>query len=185
MRAPQTAAAARFRAAYDDTYADVLRFALRRVPPALAEDVVADTMLTAWRRVDDLPGDPDARRAWVFGIARHCLLNVTRGARRSDALAVRIAEVDVGRPSVVEDRTDLVDLQVDLARAWARLSDGEQEVLALTVFDGLDSASAGAVLRISPAAYRLRLSRARRALRELLDNPTADSTTARRLETLT
>lgn len=61
----------RFRAAYDDTYADVLRFAQRRGDPAHADDVVAETFLVAWRRLDDLPRRPDDVRAWLFGIARH------------------------------------------------------------------------------------------------------------------
>ncbi|WP_313716550.1 RNA polymerase sigma factor [Arsenicicoccus bolidensis] len=56
-------------------------------------------------------------------------------------------------------------LRADLSAAWARLTPPQQEVLALTVWDGLDATQAGAVLDISPLAYRLRLSRARKALR--------------------
>ncbi|MFF4779218.1 RNA polymerase sigma factor [Microtetraspora fusca] len=60
---------------------------------------------------------------------------------------------------------DLVAWRVDLARAWSRLSAVHQEALALTVWDGLDAPRAAQVLGISPVAYRLRLSRARKALR--------------------
>lgn len=163
------AAAARFRSAYEATYADVLRFVQRRVPHDRAEDVVAETMLVAWRRVDALPADLDSQRAWLFGIARNCLLNDRRGARRGEALAVRIAST-VSPPTAASDTAAEVDHRVDLARAWAALGPAEQEVLALTVFDGLDSACAGEVLQISAGAYRLRLSRARRALRAHLDD---------------
>ncbi len=66
--------------------------------------------------------------------------------------------------------------RVDLARAWARLSDAQQETLALTV---LDAAQAAAVLGISPVAFRLRLSRARPALHLRLDHsPSAVSAPA-------
>ena len=58
--------------------------------------------------------------------------------------------------------------RLDLAQAWRRLSSREQEVLALNVFDGLSGKQAGSVLGITPVAYRLRLVRARRALRAQL-----------------
>lgn len=38
-----------FGAAYDAAYDDVLRFVQRRSEPGRAEDVVAETMLLAWR----------------------------------------------------------------------------------------------------------------------------------------
>jgi hypothetical protein len=34
-----------------------------------AADVVADTMLVAWRRIDDVPPEPGTR-LWLFGVAR-------------------------------------------------------------------------------------------------------------------
>lgn len=80
---------ARFRALYADAYVDVLRFAQRRVHPSHAEDVTADAFLVVWRRLDDAPERPDDVRAWLFGIARHCLLNTRRGVGRHEALAVR------------------------------------------------------------------------------------------------
>ncbi len=49
----------RFRALYHDAYFDLLRFAQRRVSVTHAEDVVGDVMLVAWRRLDDVPFDPD------------------------------------------------------------------------------------------------------------------------------
>jgi RNA polymerase sigma-70 factor (ECF subfamily) len=63
MRTVKPDREARFRALFDDAYDDVLRFALRRVHPSQAEDVVADAFLVAWRRFDDAPGSLDDRRA--------------------------------------------------------------------------------------------------------------------------
>lgn len=159
---------ARFRALYTGAYADVLRFAQRRVHPAHAEDVAAETFLVAWRRLDDAPVSLEDLRAWLFGIARHCLLNTRRGQRRRDALAVRIADTRSSSGPSQPD-ADLIAHRVDLAAAWRQLSTAHQEVLSLTVFDDLSSAGAGRVLGISPTAYRLRLLRARRALRRRLD----------------
>jgi RNA polymerase sigma-70 factor (ECF subfamily) len=160
---------ARFRALYADAYADVLRFADRRVHRSHAEDVAADAFLVAWRRLDDAPKTPDDLRAWLFGIARHCLLNSLRGQGRRDALAVRIAETVPSTRLADGLDGDPVAQRIDLAAAWRRLSETDQEALSLTVFEDLSSAQAARVLGISPVSYRLRLLRARRALRRELD----------------
>lgn len=81
--------------------------------------------------------------------------------------------------SAVPDGADAAVSRADLARAWARLSPVDQEVLSLTVFEGLESAAAGSVLGISAASYRVHLSRARAALRRSLGNdaPERDAAT--------
>ncbi len=168
MRTLEPDPEARFRALYDDAYADVLRFAQRRVDRSHAEDVTADAFLVAWRRLDDAPAKPDDVRAWLFGIARHCLLNSLRGQGRRDALAVRVAETVPAGSAGGLDAGPVVD-RIDLGAAWRRLSATDQEALSLTVFDGVSSAQAARVLGITPVSYRLRLLRARRALRRQLD----------------
>lgn len=156
-----------FRALYRATYPDLLRFVSRRVHPSHADDVVADTYLVAWRRLDDIPVDPGQARAWLFATARHALLNERRGAQRREALAIRIAEAPEIFRSPAPD-TERVDCRMDLAAAWRQLAPADQEVLALTLWDGLSGPEAAAVLGISAAAYRLRLCRSRRAFRRLL-----------------
>ncbi|WP_313535159.1 RNA polymerase sigma factor [Arsenicicoccus bolidensis] len=147
---------------FDDVHDDLVRFCARRTDTASAEDVAADALLTAWRRFDDAPLSHDGRRAWVYGIARNQLLNAARSAGRRGALAVRMTKTAPLPSGVTEDEAVL---RADLSAAWARLTPAQQEVLALTVWDGLDATQAGAVLDISALAYRLRLSRARKALR--------------------
>ncbi|MCX4391304.1 RNA polymerase sigma factor [Micromonospora peucetia] len=168
MRKLQPDREGRFRALYADAYVDVLRFAQRRVHPSHAEDVVADAFLVAWRRAEEVPNRSDDARAWLFGIARHCLLNTQRGLGRQDALAVRIAETAPTTPTDGPEDEAVVH-RLDLAAAWKHLSAGEQETLSLSVFEDLTSPQAARVLGISAASYRLRLLRARRALRRQLD----------------
>jgi RNA polymerase sigma-70 factor (ECF subfamily) len=164
----------RFRALYGATYPDLLRFVSRRVHPSFAEDVVADTYLVAWRRLDDVPVDPGRARAWLFATARNSLLNERRGARRRESLTIRIAQSpDIARDPASD--TEQLDRRIDLAAAWRRLGPADQEVLALTLWDGLSGPEAAAVLGISPVAYRLRLSRSRRAFRRLLGRPATPS----------
>jgi len=147
----------------------VLRFVARRLPAAdltRAEDITQDAFITAWRNLDSLPREENEVRAWLFAVARNGLLHEHRSIARRGALAVRIAdhtEFEVPSPaSGVEQR-------VDLAAAWRQLDARDQEVLALTSWDGLTAAQAGQVLGITAANYRIRLHRARAALRRTLE----------------
>jgi RNA polymerase sigma-70 factor (ECF subfamily) len=176
--APDDARVVRFRTVYEQTYGDLLRFVQRRVHPSQAEDVVAEAFLVAWRRLDDLPLEPGPARAWLFGIARNTLLNERRAEGRRQALGVRIADAAYPSPQLSGADPDLVGLRVDLAQAWRTLSPDAQECLALAAWDGLSAPEAATVLSISPVAFRLRLSRARRALRRRLALAPAQSTPA-------
>ncbi|MGA8249021.1 MAG: sigma-70 family RNA polymerase sigma factor, partial [Nocardioides sp.] len=67
------------------------RFLARRTDPATADDVLADTLLVCWRRYDDLPEQP---LPFAYGVARNCLANAERAARRQGRVAGRIAALD-------------------------------------------------------------------------------------------
>jgi RNA polymerase sigma-70 factor (ECF subfamily) len=157
-----------FRALYGSVYPDLLRFVQRRTDPGVAEDVVADAMLVLWRRLDEVPSHHDDARAWIFGITRNVMLNAHRGEQRRQALGIRLADVHAGPR--VGSHDDLVANRIDLSRAWHVLSEVHQEALSLSVLEDLTAPQAAAVLGISPVAFRLRLTRARRALRLLLDH---------------
>ena len=61
-----------FRALFDKNHAALLAYALRRTPDASdAAEVMADTMLAAWRRIDDVPAGEETR-PWLYGVARRC-----------------------------------------------------------------------------------------------------------------
>lgn len=148
---------------YEAVYPDLVKFVQRRTDPDRAEDVVADAFLVVWRRLDDVPHEQDAARAWVFGVTRHILLNERRGEQRRGALGIRLA--DTATLPHADPEAEAVVNRVDLSSAWRLLSELHQEALSLTIFEGLQAPQAAAVIGISPVAFRLRLSRARRALR--------------------
>ncbi|MGI5272506.1 RNA polymerase sigma factor [Nonomuraea sp. CA-218870] len=164
----------RFGRLYEQTYAPLLRFVERRVHPSHAEDVVADVFLVAWRRLDDVPPAVDEARAWLFGVAHRTLRNGLRADQRRQALTVRIADGRLTGAAPAGLDPELVARRLDLVQAWRRLSPIHRETLALAVWDGLTAPQAARVLGISPVAFRLRLTRARRALRHHTDAaPTA------------
>ena len=162
----------RFAALYDDAYVDVLRFVSRRSPPDTAEDIVHEAFLVAWRRFDALPDNHDGARAWLFGVARNCLLNDRRTRDRVARLGVAIADDAASQP---DEHLGDTELRIDLVRAWRLLSPAQQEVLSLATWEALPAAHAASVLGISAPAYRIRLHRARAALRRFLDHSPSSS----------
>lgn len=168
--------ARRFATLYDDAFVDVLRFVSRRSPPDTAEDVVHEAFLVAWRRFDDLPASHDAARAWLFGVARNCLLSDRRSRARYEQLGVAIADE---RATHTDEQLGDTELRLDLARAWRTLTPSHQEVLSLSTWEALSAAHASTVLGISAAAYRIRLHRARAALRRSLEHSTSSSPSSR------
>jgi RNA polymerase sigma-70 factor (ECF subfamily) len=161
---------ARFDELYRSTGASVLAYALSRCTSREdALDVTADTFLVAWRRRSEVPADAEDARAWVFGVARGCLLNLVRGDRRSQRLGRRLLEAsDVATlpdpARVHEGRSDTRDVR----RALDELSADDRELVTLTAWEGLTPAQAGATLGLTPTVARSRLHRARLRLRAAL-----------------
>lgn len=154
-----------FEVLYRREHSAVLRFLLRRTPPERAEDLAHEVFLVAWRRFDELPSTERQVRAWLFAVARNCLLNDQRGIARRDSLSVKIA---AEASTFIPGPDAAVVARVDLGTAWGSLDTKHQETLALTAWEGLTAAEAGRVLGISATAFRLRLHRARAALKAAL-----------------
>lgn len=161
----------RFRKLYAEHRAGILAYALRRVAdPEDAADVLAETFLVAWRRLDDLPPRSEAR-FWLIGVARRALANQRRGETRRSKLVERLCAelaVDLGRI-----RAETPDGGEVLA-ALATLDPADQELLRLNAWEGLEPSEAARVLGISSVAARSRLHRARGRLRRALDNQPND-----------
>lgn len=155
----------------------VVAYARRRVDPATADDIVAETFLACWRRLDDVPDDP---LPWLLGVARRCLGNRRRADGRAAALAERAAAW--GPPSGGRDVAESVAERDHVLRAFAALSEQDREVLALTAWEGLDTARAAAALGCSRPALKVRLHRARRRLAERLAATDAVTSPSNRLQ---
>ena len=150
---------ARFEALYREHYARVLAYVLRRTTPELAKDVVADTFVVAWRRLDRVP---ENALPWLLAVARKTLANQRRLAKRQDALLgeLKAREGLAARAALVGDDSTLLEV----AQAYERLSPREQEVLRLVIWDGLSTKDAAIVIGSSHVACRVRLHRAKRRL---------------------
>lgn len=140
--------------------ADVYRFAfwLSR-NPTIAEDVVQETLLRAWRSLDSLTEDGKAR-AWLLTIARreHARLYERK----------RLHTVDVAELAATEDpalgRSD-DDGFDDVRAAIMALPDDYREPLVLQVLMGYSTGEIATQLGLTNGAVLTRLCRARQKLR--------------------
>ena len=145
-----------FTTLFENTHQALLAYAVRRVAdPGDAADVVAETFLVAWRRLEDVPHGESAR-PWLFGVARRVLANLYRGERRRTALADRLR----ASLSEVVPAQDLAPVEV----AMAALRPDDQELLRLVAWEELARDEIALVLGIPRATVRVRLHRARERL---------------------
>lgn len=151
---------------------DLLRFALWLARDrSIAEDVVQEAMLRAWRSRTELK-DVAAARPWMLTIVRreHArlyerkrleLTNLQEAIDREDGLLA------------AEDDSELQALRT----AIFSLADEYREPLVLQVLGGFSTGEIAMQLSLTPAAVRTRLFRARNQLRVAygLDQPAADA----------
>jgi RNA polymerase sigma factor (sigma-70 family) len=166
-----------FAALFDRHAPTVHRYVARRLGDSLADDVVAETFLAAFRRRGRYDiGRTDAR-PWLLGIAA----NLIGRHRRAEVRFYR-ALARTGVDPLAESDTDRVDARVSaasvhrrLAGVLADLSAGDRDVLLLIAWEELSYEEVAAALRIPVGTVRSRLHRARRKVREALGgfDPTA------------
>jgi RNA polymerase sigma-70 factor (ECF subfamily) len=155
----------RFERLYRENFRAVLRFALARIDPERANDVVAETFLVAWRRLDDVPAEP---RLWLFGVARRVIAGQFRSEARRHALALRLRAAH-GSDAAQGDLSGPLAERDQVLIAFAALGERDRDVLRLVTWDGLSAAEAAEVLGVTRLAFAVRLHRARKRLARALE----------------
>ena len=140
----------RFEALAREVIEPLRRFLVRRTDRETADDVLSDTLLVLWRRLDDVP---DNAIAWAYGVTRGCLQNAERARRRQTRVAARLAAQPVDPHQVGTD--------VELAEALDRLPDRDRELVRLWAWEQLTPAEIGVVLDLTANAVSIRLHRAK------------------------
>ena len=138
----------------------------------LAEDVVQETMIKAWRSLDGFRGDA-ALRTWVLRIAHNTAIDALR--RRRDR-TVAPEDLPEGPPgsSGADDPADRADGRSDLAtlrEALAQLDHLSRSIVVLREIEGLSYAEIAETLDTSVALVKTRLLRARRTLQSAVRPP--------------
>lgn len=151
------------RSALDATVSDLLAYFERRVRVRDdAADLLAETMLHAWRRVDAMPDEPERRRMWLFTIAAHVLANQRRSYRRRTALVEKV------RGNLVESAEADQAETLSVRAAVLALADAHRELVMLIHWDGLTLVEAAEILGLNPSTARGRYATARSVLRDAL-----------------
>ncbi|GII42100.1 RNA polymerase sigma factor [Planotetraspora phitsanulokensis] len=163
-----------FTSMFQEHYESVLRYAWRRVGPADAPDVAAETFRVAWEKYDRFPHDQPL--PWLYTTARNLTLNLIRRDNRRDALVDSLSD-DVTRNGAEEDHAGTFAARQAALAALNSLSDGDRELVLLMSWEGLDLRQAAAVVGCSRSTAAMRLHRIRKRLRHLLveeSQPIAD-----------
>jgi RNA polymerase sigma-70 factor (ECF subfamily) len=127
-----------------------------------ADGIAGEAMAIAWRRLADIPADDP--RPWLINTARNLLLAERRQQPATGSRSLGGLEVE----APAEPLPPELDLDPELAEALKALSHEYREALLLIAWDDLTPVQAAASLGISRTAFRARLHRARRRLRDEL-----------------
>jgi len=161
----------RFERLCEPLRADLYRFAfwLAR-DPSVAQDIVQETLLRAWRSLEALTDDR-AVKPWLLTIARreHARLHERK----------RLVTVDLDDLAVAEDpalgRSDDHET-ADVRAAILALPDEYREPLVLQVLMGYSTDEIAAQLGLTNGAVQTRLCRARQRLRAVVLGRTEEET---------
>lgn len=170
-----------WRSVYNDHAPDLYGFLARRVGRDLAQDLLADTFEAAIGSAATFDPHRGSMRTWLFGIAS----NLVRRHWRSEERRLRALTREAAAPATTIDPLltpagviDRVDASSDVEALIAelgRLDETDRELLALTGWESMTSAEAGAALGMSAATARSRIRRARIRLRAATDQRGASS----------
>lgn len=113
----------------------------------LAEDLLQDTFMRAWRGRERWPAAVSAR-AWLFGIARHVRLDALRRLRPVESLTCEVAA------EVLDEEDPRLE---PMRHAIGKLPELQREALLLKLHHELTYAEIAAVLEIPVGTVRSRL----------------------------
>lgn len=156
----------KFEALYAANVKDLLSYALRRSANTHdAVETLSETMVVAWRRIDDVPEGIEAR-LWLFGVMRNVMNNSRRSSRRQKRLIEKVSSL---LESDLQDETRRPDSRTSRVHvALKQLRPIEAEVIRLSVWEELTSSQISTLLQIPPETVRTHLHRGRLKLRSLL-----------------
>lgn len=153
----------RYEALVNALHSDIFRYAYWLVKDkAVAEDIVQETFLRAWKSLDSLK-DEKAAKSWLITILRR--ENARRFERKQFDLVdmddVSIADESLSNETEIEHR--------ELRRLMAELSDEYREPLMLQIIFGYSGEEIAQQLDLNKNTVMTRLFRARNQLKESLE----------------
>ncbi|MEU5565279.1 MULTISPECIES: sigma-70 family RNA polymerase sigma factor [Micromonospora] len=137
----------------------------------LAEDLLQETMLQAWRHLDRLPDSSESVRRWLFIVARRIAIDA---ARARQARPTEVGLSDLTRLPASGDVTEDVVAVQTVRRALPKLTPAHRAVLIELYYRGRSTDEAAARLGIPEGTVKSRAHYALRALRAAIGRTDAD-----------
>ena len=137
---------------------------------AQAEDLVQDTFVKVWRKVDSYEATRGSLDTWVLLIARSLAIDSIR--RRVLEARVLAAQDDTGETSGEpgpDEQAETLDLSERARRAMTSLSAGQRAALELAYFGGKTSTEVAELEGIPVGTAKTRIRTALMKLREALE----------------
>lgn len=138
--------------------------------PALAEELMQETMITVWRKAGQFSADRGSVATWIFTIARNLRIDSYRRSKRP--------EIDPDDPALVPERDPQADSVLEarqseagLREAMTRLPEEQREILMLSFFDEMPHSQIAVMLDLPLGTVKSRIRLAFGKLREALEEP--------------
>lgn len=158
----------RFSEIFERHIAAVTAYVVRRVGPAMSDDIVSETFLIAFRKRRRFDMSRTSALPWLMGIATNVLGQHRRAqAAHWRSLQAAFVRDDEASSEDVDRSTARLDATVEVERLYPRiaaLSAGDREVLFLHAWGDLTYEEIATALKIPIGTVRSRLSRIRAKL---------------------
>jgi RNA polymerase sigma-70 factor, ECF subfamily len=164
-----------FQALYTREHGRVYAYAVSRAGRELADEIVSEVFLIAWRRLAEVP---TPALPWLLAVARNVTISQFRASSRQRSLAAELRAWVKEAELAAADIADEVSERMSVLAALARLPDPDRELLTLVAWHGLTPRQAAQVVGCSTATYFVRLHRARRRLERAMADPQPAAATA-------
>ncbi|HWS31769.1 MAG TPA: sigma-70 family RNA polymerase sigma factor [Actinoplanes sp.] len=152
-----------------ETHAEaLLRFLLKLClgEKPLAEDLLQETMMRAWRNIDGIAEDRETQRRWLFTVARRVAIDAARARK---VRPTEVCVLDLTRmPADEGDQAESVIAVRTVRTAMPKISAEHRTVLIGLYFRGLSTGEIAARLGIPEGTVKSRAHYALRALRNAI-----------------
>lgn len=136
----------------------------------LAEDIVQETWLRAWRHADRLTEDIGSVRGWLIRVAHNVAIDLHRG-RRARPTEIGLPDEELDGLAVLPSPSDDIDTRMVIDAALDRLSSVHRDTVVAVYYADRTARSAASVLGVPVGTVKSRLHNALRTLRDQLPTP--------------
>lgn len=134
----------------------------------VAEDLVANVFLKAWRSAKGYRPSSHTFRRWIFTIARNEVRDYWRASQRT----LPMVEFDISDERQPEPESDPAEVRRLVQQALATLTEEQRQVVVLRYFSNKSHEDIAAILGKREGAVRAQLMRALRQMRKVMGDAT-------------